>query len=412
MKEDLQFKLNERASRVALRYEYYEMKNAALHLGIAVPDSMRSLVSVLGWCAKAVDGLSDRLILRDFLVDDFGINDIYNQNNPDILFDSAIEEALIGACSFLYIAQDEEGFPKIQVIDGRNATGIIDDTTGLLREGYAVLKRDEQNQVVTDAYFEPHKTTYLEKGKLTVFSHSSPYPLLVPVLNRPSSKRPFGHSSISRACMNIVQHARETVRLIMVAAQFYSFPQRYAIGTDDDMEFDRWKAAVSTMFNLTKGEDGTIPHVGQFQQQSMEPLFKQLELYAALFSGETGLTVEELGFTKANPSSVDAIKNTREPLFRKAIKAQRNFGTAYINAGICAACLRDKVAYNRSEFFRTKARWMPVFGPNLDGALGDAIQKINMVSPGFFDQETLSTLVGIDPAAAGAAITLDRIMGE
>ena len=31
----------------------------------------------------------------------------------------------------------------MQVIDGANATGIIDDSTGLLVEGYAVLERDK-----------------------------------------------------------------------------------------------------------------------------------------------------------------------------------------------------------------------------------------------------------------------------
>ncbi|MDR0852361.1 MAG: hypothetical protein LBN36_07685 [Clostridiales Family XIII bacterium] len=409
MKKDLQIKLKARQTRVALRYEYYEQKKGMLNFNIAVPDTMKSLTSVLGWCGKAVDSLSDRLIFRDFLDDDFGIGDIYNMNNPDILFDSAISAALIGACSFLYVTQDAAGNPIIQVIDGCNATGTIDETTGMLTEGYAVLKRDKKGKAVTEAYFEPNKTTVTEDGVDTVFKHPVAYPLLVPVIYRPSAKRPFGHSYISRSCMNIIQQARETVRLMMVSAQFFSFPQRYVVGTDEKMDFERWKVAIATMFSIDRGESDVVPHVGQFEQQSMEPLFAQLKTYAALFSGETGLTIEELGFKESNPSSAEAIQNMREPMIRNALKAQRNFGSAFLNAGICAASLRDGVGYERSEFYRTKARWMPVFSPNLTGATGDAIQKINMAIPGFFDKEMLSTLLGIEPADGGEAIDLGEV---
>ena len=46
---------------------------------------------------KGVDSLADRLIFREFANDDFGVMDIFNRNNPDIFFDSAILAALIGS---------------------------------------------------------------------------------------------------------------------------------------------------------------------------------------------------------------------------------------------------------------------------------------------------------------------------
>ena len=128
-------------SRVLTRYKYYEMKNAVKDFGMVTPPEFRTFSEVLGWCGKAVDSLADRLIFREFRQDKFDLNSIYLQNNADILFDSAVLSALISSCSFLYICAGEDGFPRMSVLDGGNATGIIDDVTGLLTEGYAVLEQ-------------------------------------------------------------------------------------------------------------------------------------------------------------------------------------------------------------------------------------------------------------------------------
>ena len=52
------------------------------------------------------------------------------------------------------------------------------------------------------------------------------------------------------------------------------------------------------------------PKLGQFQQQSMAPFTEQLKNAASGFAGETGLTLDDLGFLD-NPSSAEAIKITR-----------------------------------------------------------------------------------------------------
>ena len=78
------------------------------------------------------------------------------------------------------------------------------------------------------------------------------------------------------------------------------------------------------MLQFTKDEDGDKPTVGQFTQQSMSPYTEQLRTFAALFAGETGLTLDDLGFVTDNPSSAEAIKATvREKieLFGSANKA-------------------------------------------------------------------------------------------
>lgn len=133
------------------------MKNVVHDFNISTPPDLKYFTSCLGWCGKAVDSLADRLMFRGFAEDNFDINGIFAMNNPDILYDSAILGALIGSCDFIYIVPDKDGFPKMQVIDGSNATGVIDVTTGLLKEGYVVLETNEYGKPKVEAYLVPYK---------------------------------------------------------------------------------------------------------------------------------------------------------------------------------------------------------------------------------------------------------------
>ena len=88
--EYLRKKLNKHERRVNLRYKQYDMKYQDPEVGFTIPPDIRQRYkAVLGWCAKGVDTLADRLVFREFENDNFEINEIFNQNNPDVFFDSA-----------------------------------------------------------------------------------------------------------------------------------------------------------------------------------------------------------------------------------------------------------------------------------------------------------------------------------
>ncbi|WP_294526415.1 hypothetical protein [uncultured Allofournierella sp.] len=396
----LRGKLAQKRVRVGQRYKYYEMKNAMRDFNIITPPEFKQFSETLGWCGKAVDSLADRLVFRTFRNDNFDLNSIYQMNNSDVLFDSAVLSALISSCSFIYISPDDDGFPRLQVIDGGNATGVIDPITGLLLEGYAVLKRDDNDAPELEAYFTPGRTEYIERGKHgRTDTTKAPYPLLVPILYRPDAARPFGHSRITRACMGIMQGALRTLKRSEISAEFYSFPQKYVLGLSPDAEpLDKWRATISSMLQFTKDEDGDKPTVGQFSQQSMSPYTEQLRTFAALFAGETGLTLDDLGFVTDNPSSAEAIKASHENLRLAARKAQRTFGSGFLNAGYLAACVRDDYAYKRQQIYLTKAAWEPVFEPDAPmlSSIGDGVGKINQAVPGYFGADNLRDLTGIE----------------
>ena len=302
-------------------------------------------------------------------------------------------------CCFIYISKGEDGFPRLQVIDGSNATGIINPITNLLTEGYAVLQRDDSGSAIVEAYFVEEYTVIYRNGRIDqVFEEEVPAPLLVPIIFRPDARRPFGHARISRACMDITESAMRTIKRSEITAEFYSFPQKYVVGLDPDAEqMDKWKATVSSLLQFDKDEDGDTPTLGQFQQQSMTPHLEQLKLFAGLFAGETGLTLDDLGFPTENPSSQEAIKAQHENLRLTARKAQRAFGSGFLNVGYLAACLRDDYQYYRYQVYMTEPTWEPVFEPDAStlSSIGDGAIKINQAVPGYFNADNLRDLTGI-----------------
>ena len=395
----LKRKLYAKRGRCEKRYEYYEMKNRMNDISTVIPQEFKWLKECLGWCAKSVDSVADRLSFVEFANDNFDMQEIYNMNNPDVLFDSAIVSALITSCSFIYISHVQGEMPRLQVLDGRLATGIIDPITNMLYEGYAILEEDDNGKPIIEAYFIKGKTWYYEKDREPYcINNMAPYPLLVPIIFKPDAKRPFGHSRITRACMGIQQAAMRTLKRSEVSAEFYSFPQKYVLGLSSDVELDKWKATIASVLSISKDEDGDKPTVGQFTQQSMAPYADQLKMLASLFAGETGLTLDDLGFSTENPSSVEAIKAQHENLRLTARKAQKTFATGFINAGYLASCLRDNFSYKRNQIYLTKVKWAPIFEPDAStlSVIGDGAIKINQAIPGFFTKETLKDLTGID----------------
>lgn len=413
----LRNKLENKRIRVDTRYTYYEMKNKAKDLNVMNVPELSWLKATLGWCGKSVDSLADRLVFHSFDEDNFDLTEIFKMNNPDTFFDSAILSALISSCCFVYISADAAGYPRLQVIDGGNATGIIDPITGLLIEGYAVLERDDKDAPIVEGYFTKGTTQILRKGaKATqIIKNNALYPLLVPIIFRPDARRPFGHSRISRACMDITSAALRTLKRAEVSAEFYSFPQKYIVGLSNDAEpMDKWKATISSFMSFTKDEDGDSPKLGQFTQQSMSPYVEQLRMYASVFAGETGLTLDDLGFPSDNPSSAESIKAAHENLRLTARKAQRTFGSGFLNVGYLAACLRDDYAYQRQQLYLTTPIWEPIFEPDaaMLSSIGDGAIKINQAVPGYFGKDNLRRMTGVEPSVEGVTAIIPEVIEE
>ena len=158
---------------------------------------------------------------------------------------------------------------------------------------------------------------------------------------------------------------------------------------------------MSALITFDKDEDGDKPTLGQFTQQSMQPHIDQFRMFASAFAGETGLTLDDLGFPSNNPTSSESIKSSHESLRLTARKAQRTFGSGFLNAGYLAACVRDNYPFLRYQLADVKTLWKPVFEPDATalGQIGDAIYKINEAVPDYITAQTISEFTGIEGSA-------------
>ena len=108
--------------------------------------------------------------------------------------------------------------------------------------------------------------------------------------------------------------------------------------------------------------------------------------------------MEDLGFVSDNPSSSEAIKASHENLRLAAKKAQRTFGSGFLNVGYLAACVRDEYSYKRQQVYLTKPCWEPIFEPDAAtlSSIGDGAIKVNQAVPGYFTADNLRDLTGIE----------------
>jgi len=379
--ENLRSKLSSKQSWIDTKYKCYEQKRISIDPSPVIPGAEKVLYkSTLGWCSQAVDDLANRLIVDSFENDNYGMWDIFQLNNKDILFDSAFRSSLISACSFVYV-READGEIILQLIDGRNATGNIDPSTFLLKEGYAILDADEHGIPTLEAYFTPDETIYFDKVHKSELHVGNPtgYPLLVPIIFRPDAdRRPFGQSRISKAMIDIQDKASHTITCMEVAREFGAFPQKYVVGLSQDAEFDSVKNAYKQILAIDKDADGDKPTVGQFSQISLSSYLAQLQEYRAEFERCSGL-------------------DSREHLEIIANGAQRTFGSGLLNIGLVASSLRDGRNYKRSLIHETKVIWKPVFSMDTQSisTFGDGIIKINQAVPDAISAKTIQLLTGL-----------------
>lgn len=394
----LLLKLGSKAAYVNSRYAMYEQNYLPRPFPTIVPEKFRQLIHVLGWATKSVNMLSDRVVFEQFGNDIINANQIWDYNDGDVLSDSLVLSALISSCSFIYISADADGYPRLQAIDGSRATGVMDPQTHMLSEGVAVLERDSLSLPVKTAYFTPEETFVFDnEGNVSRYDNPTGYPLLVPVCHRPSEVKPFGRSRITPASIGYIHDAALVLMRTHCAGEFYAFPQKYALGLSNEVEFDEAQATMAAFLKVTQDENGEKPTFGQFQQASMTPYIDELKSKAALFAGENDMTIDDLGFSTDNPATRESIEAAHESLRMSARKAQRSFGSGFKNAAFLAACLRDGKKYGRQIMANITCEWRPIFEPSpssLSG-IGDAVTKIQQAFPDYFTEDKLHRMTGM-----------------
>ncbi|WP_075692432.1 phage portal protein [Corynebacterium sphenisci] len=161
------------------------------------------------------------------------------------------------------------------------------------------------------------------------------------LVHRPHLEREFGMSRITGTVMDLTDSAARTVLRMEGTAEFFSFPQRYALGVDGDDFADTFRTYLNRFLALGRDTEGGLPQLGQFTASSPQPHIEQLRAVASLFSGETSIPLNYLGIVHDNPSSADAIRAAEADLITVTERAQRIYGAAWARVMGLARKVRD-----------------------------------------------------------------------
>lgn len=370
---------------------YYDQKVLLKDLGISLPPQLKNMESVLGWPAKTVDVLADRIQFQGFhRLDsdiDYGLEQLTLENHLVNEFTHAVKSALTHSVAFFTIAKGDkaQGEPEVLILarDAYNATGIWNRRTRTLDAGLTVDGEDNDGTIARATVWLKDKNITIERGTggkffYKVEKHSVGRVLMEPIIHDPDLTRPFGRSRITPAVKTLTDSAIRTIVRSEVGAEFFATPQRYVLGADPDAIGNKWNALISRMPTITKDEDGDIPTVGQFPQISMQPHTDQLKQWAVLLAAESNIPLSELGFPSDNPESEPAIQSSRDPLRLRADNAIRSFQPALRNIAIKAVHLRDGGVPD--ELLRVSG-WFAPTSHITDAAAADAVLKQVQVMP-------------------------------
>lgn len=371
-----------------VKEHYYKGKQRLKDLNISIPPTLKLVNSVVGWAGTAVDVLEERLDFEGYIGDDFGLGDVYRMNELDLESGMAHKDAFVYGMGFVFVGKgmDGEPDPLITVESPKKATAIYDMRSRRLSAALLV-NSDDAGEITTGSLYLPDQTIFFERDRdiLTEAARDIHNLGRVPVAlmpNNPESGDPYGRSEITPAVRSLTDSAMRTLLGAEVAREFYSAPQRYILGADEDVFLDRdgnpldpWKAYQGRFMGVPTNEDGQMPQVGQFTANDPRPYFDQIRAYAQMLSAETAIPASYLGFQTDNPASADAIRQMEARLVKRAERRQRQFGRTWTEVAKLALLVRDGELPNGVENLRPI--WRDASTPTRAAAADEAVKLIS-----------------------------------
>lgn len=400
--------LSSKQSKVQDKYDYYDADNDTHDFGISTPRSMVNSRPGIGWASRAVNTLSDRVIFDGFANDKFGINDYFNEIGAFKIINDVKHDSFVAGCAFVAVADN----PIIGATNSKilipftalEATGEVNQTTGLLKWGLAVTRWSPPAQKTRGIRFAPADYVVFTPNFTAVFisrtiSEIIPNPtgrcLLHPVTHRSSANRPLGKSRLTNTARRIIQEVGRLKRREEIAEEFYALPQRYITGLSEGAKKDpNLDSAIGLVWAITKDDEGDAPTVGQLQQMSIEGFIGAKKDKARDFCAETALTLRNLGYETGNPTSAESLTAMSDDLLLEATNSQTEMGEQIKQIAITLRLAIDGNNVIPDELKDIVPAWKPIFQIDL-GSAGDAMFKLFDVMPELQGSVTAYRMLGI-----------------
>lgn len=387
------YSLTQKSVKVQDKYDYFNADNDISDLGISTPMRMRHIRPGIGWAQRAVNTLGDRVVFDGFANDNSQINGYLEDINGYGVIASAKTDALIGGVAFVAVSDAPVGSanPKILVpFTALEATGEIDQTTGLLKWGLAVTKwhipkpkkpginfAPKDYILFTPTFTAIYKNRYLDE----IVPNETGRTLLHPITRRASADQPLGKSRISNTVRRIINEVGRMKRRLEIAEEFYALPQRYITGLAEGAEKDdSMDSAIGRVWAITVDDEGNKPDIGQLQQMSIDGFETSKKDKARDFCAETGLTMRNLGYETSNPTSGESLVAMSDDLLLEAQHTQEEMGRQIKNICVTLRLALDRNNTVTEQLKNMTPAWKPIFQVDV-GATGDAMFKLSTVFP-------------------------------
>lgn len=383
-------KLKKHDSKNAILERYYEGKTRLKDLRISIPPQLRTVESVVGWAGTAVDVLEERLDFEGYVgADTLGLNEIYRANDLDVEQSFGHRDALIYGTGFIVVGKGMTGEadPLITVESPKRMTALYDLRTRRTTAALA-CDRDRNGNPLMGTLYLPDVTIWVQfdnEGRPYDVARDEHNMGRVPVValpNNPRSSDPQGRSEITPAVRSITDSAMRTLLGAEIAREFYSAPQRYILGADEDVfqdadgnSLDAWTVYQGRLLGIPANQDGQLPTVGQFQANDPRPYFDQIRAYAQMIAAEAAIPPSYLGFQTDNPASADAIRQMEARLVKRAERRQRLFGRAWTEVAKLALLVRDGDI--PAEAANVRPLWRDASTPTRAAAADEAVKLIS-----------------------------------
>lgn len=384
-------RLRKKSVNVRIKYQYYNAENSYVDFGISVPVKMMNSKPGIGWASRAVNTLSDRVVFDGFANDTFRINELFDEINAKRVLNKAKKDAHIAGVSFVAISETPNGVALIP-FTASEATGVVDDNTGLLSYGLAVLSWTGDDALAQSSVsepkdyvvFTPEATTIYKNKKIdSITKNPTGRTMLHALTHGATASQPLGRSRITKTVRRIVQEVARVKRRYEIAGEFYSTPQRYVLGTEQDFTQEQKNKLDSTIgkaWVFSKDDDGDKPEIGQLAQMSINQFEDNKKGLARDFCAETALTLRNLGYETANPTSAESLSAMSDDLLLEARASQDEMGEQIKQIAISIRLTLNKSDKVPEDLENIKAAWRPIFQVDV-GAAGDAVYKLIQAMP-------------------------------
>lgn len=339
-------------SRNRLRYRYYDGKNKLKDFGISTPPELLHVETVVDWPNKAVSALADRVRFDGFTAASEDVQTLLDGVSERSRLNVKTRQATHGECifgaAFATVGVDDSGRARIDFHSAEAASAVWDDAKGRIAYGMVIDAFEDGVPAFVRVFTDEEQITLFKNGDTFdwyIIPHRMGRVPMECFTYRPTDRKPFGQSRISRAVMSITDDAVRCALGGSIAFQFAVSPQKWMLGVDRDPfeQKTRWEAYIGNWLAIGyNGKDGVMPQVGQMQQPSMQQYSDYMRSLAARFSGATNVPVSQLGVIHDNPASAEAIYAANEPLIIEATDVIEGSRDAMRElARMCIAAERD-----------------------------------------------------------------------